>query len=84
MHTEFLNETITNFGMAVQAFQLHPASRTQVVAFRAVQNAIERLVHFGQRPGRHLRAGGDGTPTDREQKSSDRAESKSIRSIRAH
>ena len=84
MHTAILNQTIANFRMAVQAFQLHPASRTQVVAFRAVQNAIERLVHFGQRPGRHLRAGGDGTPTDREQKSSDRAESKSIRSIRAH
>ena len=84
MHTEFLNETITNFGMAVQAFQLHPASRTQVVAFRAVQNAIERLVHFGQRPGRHLRAGGDGTPADRQQKSSEREESESSRPIRAH
>ena len=84
MHTEFLNETITNFGMAVQAFQLHPASPTQVVAFRAVQNPIERLVRFGQRPGRHLRAGRDGTPTDREQKSSERAESEPNRSIRAH
>src|SRR5437016_11466185 len=42
MHTAILNEPIANFRMAVQAFQLHPASPTQVVAFRAVQNPIER------------------------------------------
>jgi len=56
MHTTMLNETIADFRMAIQAFQLH-SSRAQVVTFCAVQNAIERLVRFGQRPRGDLRAG---------------------------
>lgn len=46
MHTPMFNEAIVDFRMAVQAFQLH-STGTQVVAFCAAQNAVERLVRFG-------------------------------------
>jgi hypothetical protein len=46
MHTPMFREPIADFRMAVQAFQLH-STGAQVVAFCAVQNAIEGLVRFG-------------------------------------
>jgi hypothetical protein len=38
VHAAILNQTIADFGMAVQTFQLH-SSRAQVVTFRAAQDS---------------------------------------------
>jgi hypothetical protein len=54
VHAAILCETVADFRVAIQAFELH-AARSHVVTFRAAQDSGKRLMRFRQRTGRDLR-----------------------------
>jgi hypothetical protein len=53
VHPPPLGQTLTDLGVAHQAFQL--ASARKLVTLRAIERAIQRFVWLRERPGRDLR-----------------------------
>lgn len=55
MHAAILRQPVSNFGVAIETFELH-ATRAEIVALSATQHPGERFMRLCQRPRRDLRA----------------------------